>query len=318
MSPLFGKKRRPSTIAILDIESGSVGSGLVTLGKKKSPGLFAQERNGILPRTRREASALLKEIEGEIERAVIRLSEVSNKLQSYQGGGSIGRIAVFLHAPWSSVALGERARGDAHEATLARLKPAANVLGLPVTFHSFAATTTPIVHGLFGAPKDALVISIGGEVAELTLLKNAGIAGYATVPAGLNTLLRTLEAHGGMSRIEATSVLSLARANTSHAWAEALAAGVETLAREIRSGASDLLSQSSGARQVFVLSREPGADFLARALTEDAALNELFAAGSTVRPVLSRHMSPHLFAHPHKPDVALMLESLFVDTRFGS
>ena len=318
MSPMFGKKKTPGTIAVLDVESGSVASALVSLSKKENPQLLGQERKLLSPRGPVAASVLLKEIEKEIEHSLGRLSGISARLQEHQGSGEIGRVAVFLHAPWTSVSIGERAKADAHDATLSQLRGPSGVLGVPVTFHAFATTTTPIVHGLFGRPAESLVISIGGEVAELSLLKNGGIAGYATVPVGINTVLRTLEAHSGVSRHEAASILSLSRSKRDHAWAEALAAGAAAISRELRSGAGDLLTSGGGAQQIFVISREPNADFFARALTEEESMHDLFAPGSTVRAVLARHAAPYLSVQPIKPDVALMLESLFVDTRFGA
>src|SRR3569623_1963091 len=306
MSPLFGKKRSPSTIAVLDIESGSVGSALVTLARKDAPGLLGQDRSHFTLRGSPSAEVLLNEIEREIEKSLTRLSSVSTNLSKHDKNAEIGRIAVFLHAPWSSITISERAKADTHDATLARLKPPAGILGLPVTFHSFAATTMPVVHGLFGAPQDALVISIGGEVSELSLFKSGAIAGYATVPVGVNTVLRTLAAHGGLSRHEARSVLTLSKSARNHAWAEALSHGARAAAQALQDGAGDLLSQGQGAQQVFILSNEPAADFFARALTDSEEAHALFSPGSTVRAVLSRHTAPHLRMHPPKPDPALM------------
>ncbi len=90
------------------------------------------------------------------------------------------------------------------------------------------------------------------------------------------------------------------------------------MAKEIKSGASDLLAQGSDTQQIFVISREPAGELFARALCEEASMHSLFAPGSTVRAVLPKHAAPHFSAHPIKPDIALMLESLFVDTRFGA
>lgn len=319
MSPLFGKKGKPSTIAVLDIESGSVGSALIELTHKQKPKLLGQERDTLALRGKPSGDALLSEIEKEIERSLVRLSEISSRMKAYRGEGSIDRIAVFLHAPWAGVAIKEgRAHADAHEDTLSRLRGPANVLEVPVTFHAFATTATPVVHGIFNAPQEALVISIGGEVAELSLLQDGLMRGYATVPVGLNTVLRTLEAHSGVSRHEALSMLSLSRSTREHAWAEALAAGVGEITAMLRSGASDLVAGNNRAQQIFVISRDPSADFFARAFTEDEQMHELFAPGTTARAVLPRHASAHLSTYPPRPDVPLLLESLFVDTRFGA
>jgi hypothetical protein len=318
MSPLFGKKRSPSSIAVLDIESGSLGSGLVHISKTNSPTLLGQHRSLLRQRSAASsASHLLQNIEQEIETALIRLSEVSTNLKSHIQSEDIGRVAVFLHAPWTQVTFAERVKADTHDETLQRLRPKAEILGVPVTFHAFTTTTTPIVHGLFAHPEVALVISIGAEVSELSLLKSGGIVGYSTVPAGMNTVLRTLEAHAGVSRHEAHSILSLAKSARTHAWAEALASGVESLTRELHSGAASILSSSDTA-QIFVISREPGVEIFARALSEHPSMQDLFEPGSVVRPLLSRTVASQLSGHPPRPDVALLLESLFVDSRFGA
>lgn len=319
---LFGKATRPSsTIAVIDIESGSVGSGLVSLSSKHAPKLLSQERRAISAKGSRAASVLLKEIERELEHSLVRLSNVATRMQGAGAVGEIDRVAVFLHAPWVSVSINpERAKADAHDSTLELLRSSATgVLSTtPATFHAFSTTATPIIHGLFNAPKESLVVSIGGEVAELSLLKGSSIVGHATVPFGLHTVLRTLEAHAGLSRPEALSILSLSQSHREHAWAEALAAGVGQVSRELTGTIQSLLPESKSAQQIFVLAPEKSSDFFARMLTENEPLHDLFAPGSTIRAVLPRHASPHLSGHPTTPDVPLLLESLFVDTRFGA
>ncbi|MES2007103.1 MAG: hypothetical protein V4436_03270 [Patescibacteria group bacterium] len=328
MSPLFGraqgrqakKNRGESTIAVLDIESGSVASGLVRISPNHKPQLLGQDRRALSTRRAPSAEVLLNEIEREIEESLLRLSGLTSRMRSVGVPNDIDRIAVFLHAPWITVSLlDNRAKADAHDAILEQLRDASRVLNeVPVTFHAFATTTTPIIHGLFNAPQESLVISIGSEVAELSLLRGNNTVGYATVPAGLSTVLRTLESHAGVSRPQALSILNLSRSSREHAWAEALAAGVGQVTKELRQSTKSLLSELKGTQQIFVVAQHPTSDFFARMLTEDPGVHELFAPGSTIRAVSPKHATPYLSAHPQKPDVPLLLESLFVDTRFGS
>jgi hypothetical protein len=322
MSPLFGKKTAPTTVAIIDIESGSIGSGLVEISGTHKPRLMGQERRILHIRGTPSASLLLKEIEREMEDSLVRLSGIASRMGNYRGApGDIGRVAVFLHAPWASVSIGpERAKADAHDATLDALRTVSSgVLSTtPASFHAFSTTATPIIHGLFNAPRESLVVSIGGEIAELSLLKGGTMVGHATMPLGLHTVLRTLESHAGLSRAEALSVLSLSRSTHEHAWAEALSSGVAQISRELSGTVASMLPDSKHAQQIFILAPKQSSDFFARAFTEDASLHELFAPGSTIRAVLPRHATPHLLGHPSQPDLPLLLESLFVDTRFGA
>lgn len=319
MSPLFGKKKKPSSILVLDIESGSVGSGLVVLSEEK-PRLLGQERKSLFSRGKPSASKLLEDIEKETEHSLARLSHVAANMRAHGAPTDVSRVAIFLHAPWAGVSiLPERAKADAHDETLDRLRAAAGgvLSNAPISFHSFSTTTTPIVHGVYNAPEETLVCTIGSEVAEVSFLKRGSIMGHATVPTGLNTLLRTLESHAGISRAEALSILSLSRSSREHVWAEALAAGMSHLAHELSLGAGELLSPARTSQQVFVVAPRGSADFFARSFTEDAGMHELFAPGSTIRAVSSRALVPHLASHPAQPDIPLLLESLFVDTRFG-
>jgi len=322
MSPLFGKKKTPGTIAVLDIESGSVGSALVQLSPRKAPKLFAQERIPLTLRGKPSAQVLLKEIEREVERSLVRLSGVVSRVRTYGGSEEeLDRVAVFLHAPWTAVSLKEtQLKPETHDATLELLRQATQGIAhdIPATFHSFTTTTTPIVHGIFERPNDALVVSIGSELAEISLLKDQILVGYATVPVGVETLVRTIQTHAGISKAEARSILSLTRHTSEHAWAEAVTTSIAHLTRELRTAAEELIPEYKNARHVFIVSPSHSSDLLARTFTHDTEVHKLFAPGSTVRAVSYKHISPHLAAHPEVPDVPLMLESLFVDTRFGA
>lgn len=320
MSPLFGKKQSGKLIALVDIESGSVGSALAYIAPGKKPRLFAQHRQEVSLRGTPSASNLLNEIERDLEESLVNLNTVAARMRAALPVQDIDRVAVFLHAPWVStqVAL-EHVVPKVHDETLSRLRTSTQSFfqSIPVSFHSFATTTTPIAQNLFGTPEEAIVCSIGGEVTELVLLRAGKVAGHATSPVGLSTILRTLKAHAGISSAEALSVLALSRSMREHLWAEAITAALGHFAAHLREAARHVVSLEHP-QQVFVLSPKNSGDWFARGLTEDASLHELFSPGSTIRGVSPRHASAYLSGHPKSPDLPLMLESLFVDMRFGA
>jgi hypothetical protein len=319
MAPLFGKKKqRGSLIALIDIESGSVGSALAYIEEGKRPRLFAQERK-LISRSPFNKN-LFEEIERELEDSFVHINTLVARMRHALPVEDISRVSVFLHAPWvgTEVAL-ERIVPKPHEETLDRLKTSARGYfhAIPVSFHSFSTTATPVIGGIFGRPEEAVVCSIGSEVTELVLMKSGVIKGHATTPTGLSTIVRTLKSHAGVSEAEAFSILNLSKHTREHLWAEAIASGLAHFSSQLK-GAAKHLVRADRPQQVFVLSPKNSSDWFARSLTEDQSLHELFYPGSTIRGVTSRFASEHLSGHPKVPDVALMLESLFVDTRFGA
>lgn len=320
MSPLFGKKQSGKLLALIDIESGSVGSALAYIESGKKPRLFAQTRLDTAVHGTPSASNILKEIERDLEESFIHLNTVASRMREALPQGQIARVAVFLHAPWVGTQLAlEHVVPKAHDETLDRLRVSAEGFfeSVPVSFHSFATTTTPIAQSLFGNPQEAIVCSIGSEVTELVLMRQGKIAGHATSPVGLSTIVRTLKAHAGLSDAEALSILSLSRHTREHLWAEATASALKHFASEIQGAAQHVVSQDH-AQQVFVLSPKNSGDWFARGLTEEGSMHELFSPGSTIRSIAPRHASAYLSGHPKMPDLPLMLESLFVDMRFGA
>lgn len=325
MSGAFGKKKQDgNTVAILDIESGSVGAGLVRISKKNKPKLFGQTRTPLLPRSAPTATALLSEIEKELHKSLVHLSEVAARIRLQSPlaeAGEINRVAVFLHAPWVGLDIaGKKPAIRAHDETLDLFRTQVVDLfeTVPVTFHSFSATSTPVVHGLFNAPEEALVCTIGGEVSELSLLRSGLIEGHATMPQGFNTVLRTLQTHAGISRPEALSAISLARSTRELEWAEALAHAIKNMTGDMSEAMKMIKADPAISQRVFVIAPPPAGEWFARMFTEDENLNGLFAPGSTIRPVLSKHAAEHMSGHPPMPDLPLLLESLFVDTRFAA
>jgi hypothetical protein len=148
MSLVFSKKKKAgSLVALIDIESGSVGAALAYIEQKKQPRLFAQRREAVSARVP-AADALFHEIERRLEDSFLHLNDVSLRTREHLGLGDIERVAVFLHSPWvaSQRAL-ERVVPRADDALLERLRGRASGFfdTIPVTFHSFSTTVTPVL-----------------------------------------------------------------------------------------------------------------------------------------------------------------------------
>lgn len=325
MSPIFGKKKHDDmTIALLDIESGSVGAGLVRISKNQKPRLFSQIRSTLAPRKSPSASALLSEIEKELHKSLVHLNTVAARIRAQGPSGNAGeidRVAVFLHAPWAALDINDKKPViRTHNETLGMFRTQVSDLfdTTPATFHSFSATATPVVHGLFEAPDLALVCTIGGEVSELSLLRAGMIEGHATLPRGFNTVLRTLQTHAGLSRQEALSAISLARSTRELEWAEALTHAVRDISADMAGAIHSFNTDPSVAQSIFVLAPNPANEWFAKMFTEDKQLQGAFASGSTIRSVSPRHAAQYMGGHPQTPDLPLLLESLFVDSRFAA
>lgn len=323
MSPLFGKKERGQTIAVLDIESTSAGAALVRIAPKEAPRLFAQSRISLPLTAAPSAHTLLHGLEDAAHETLSHSAEVAARLRA-QGvaAGTVDRVAIFLHAPWVSIDISNSAKPviEPLEGIRSRFaKNAASLFAAPASFHAFATSAAPILHGTFNAAPDALVCTVHGALAELSLIQNGALVGHATVPGGSHAIIRTLKSHAGLSEAEARSALVLA-AVTGHAeLSEALDASLSHFARELSAAAGALLAAAGeGAQRVFVLSSDGGAEWFARGMSEHPAVNALFAPGSTIRALSGVHFARHLSAHPHTPDAPLTIEALFADARFGS
>jgi phosphohistidine phosphatase SixA len=81
----------------------------------------------------------------------------------------------------------------------------------------------------------------------------------------------------------------------------------------VRDVARELLANHA-VGEVFVVAHEPYAEWFAQALTH-SELENIFTSGGRVRAVRPHHITPYLAAHARKPDLALMLGSLFADYR---
>jgi hypothetical protein len=319
MTALFTKKGSGKTLAIVDIESGSVGAALVHLSPQEAPMLFAETRVTLPLMHTRDADALAREVERATEEALLQVSTVATQLRrhdtvSYQG--DISRAAVFLAAPWARMHLSggtadfiEPVRRSTHFTIRATLGE------IPTSFHPLG---TAAAHGsvlLFPDSGATIICIVGAEVSELILVSEYKVVGRATIPLGSHALLRTLISHSGMSPAEARSFVSLPRSQHDELHEPLRIAG-DDFALQIEDAARDLmgLATLSG---VLVVAHEPAAELIARALTRNQTLAEIFPDGGVVRAARSSHAMPFIAAHAKNPDLHLMLEALFVDAKFG-
>ncbi len=310
----FGKKKPDSeTVLLLDVESGSVGSGLAILSPHEAPKLFGEVRIELPRAYHAGSSTLIPQVEKAIREALAHASSVAARLRSNDNVsrlGSISRGAVFLSAPWGSPNLSAGAKvfhGPLHASLQDEI---AGYLGVGAQYYTGADVAT------FGAKRlvpgqPVLVCVVRGETTELILLGTDGVQGYATLPTGLHTVIRTLKSHGGMSDAEAFSMFSLA----GHPRAvphEPLEASAQHFVEEFAGAAQHLLNagEVSG---VYVVAHDSAGDWFARALSQDESLSEYFPSGGTVRAMRTHHLRPHVSAHLASPDLYLMLEALFVD-----
>lgn len=299
---MFGKKS-PDTVLILDIENGSVGSGLVRLSAELAPALFGERRISVPLMDTRSAHSLSRAIEHAASESLLHASEVAARLRHHAAAlAPVGKVVIFMAAPWGTPNL-EAGRPDFTQA-FAQLSPRIQSLfgDVPTTMHAHASAA---VHGLRAAyphEEKALLVSVNGEVSELLLLQDGRVVGHATAPVGAGTVLRTLKSHAGQSEHEARSALRLNVAN------EATEAAAAHFSSEIRHAARDLFG-GTGQGSVFVLAHEPVVEWFARSLTH-RELSELYPQGGTVRAMRPGHLNAFV-AHSGSQDTHLLLNTLY-------
>jgi hypothetical protein len=293
---------------------------LARLSRSDAPKLFGEVRVSIPILNTRSADMLAGEIEKATLEALSSISETAARVRGHEhvaSQGEIDRVAVFISPPWAAMHL---SGGTAEYVEPIRRAAAGHIAsllgGVPVTFHPFG---TAAAHGtmLIFAPDESVVLCImHGEVSELLNLTNHALAGRSTVPVGTHTLLRTLVSHGGVSSSEARSYLKLKNGER-HALYEPLVVAQRDMASLVADAVRDMRgeSQPSG---IIVLAPEPTGDLFARSLAEHDAMIDLFPHGGTVRALKAMHAMPYIAAHAQKPDMPLMLESLFIDAKFSS
>ncbi len=330
MSPLFGRKREEgSTVLVLDVENGSVAASLVRLSPTHLPKMFGEVRRAIPLQATHDTDALARLTHDAAISALAHVAQVAARVRAHSTLSAVGHVDsayIFLSPPWGALTLNDREL-QPHPFVSHIEKSLESFFGpLPVSLQPFglmAANTVPII-----LPSDdhCLIMTVSGEVTEIILLENAGshlrIVGHATLPLGKHFPLRTLLTHGGISLAEAYSAMRLHAMRTtkeegdpSHAL-EALHAAGEHVASEFGSVANELL-QHAPARRIIVVGEEPSGEWFARSLVTSNELSKLFPDSGEVRAVRSAHVLPHVGVHAARPDLPLLLEVLFVNTRLS-
>src|SRR5262249_28661849 len=136
---------------------------------------------------------------------------------------------------------------------------------------------------------DAYVLCIvGAELTELLLVSRGVAVGYATVPLGRHSVVRTLRTHAGITAEEAHSALRLAK-HGDLPYKEPAEAAAEGYAADIADVVERLITQSSvRPTRVYVVAHGDSGEWFARSLASHEALGELLPGGS-VRSLGSRH-----------------------------
>ncbi len=299
---MFGKRSSDKTVLILDIENGSVGSCLAKLSTQEAPVLYGANRIAVPIMDTRSAASLARAIEHAASEALLNASEVSARLCHHGGVAPVERVSMFMAAPWGTPNL-VQGRPDFAPAFGALGPRIQSLFGdVPTTMHAHASAAIHGLRALYPQEENALLLSVNGEVSELLLLNNAHVVGHATAPVGINTIVRTLKSHAGISEHEARSAMRLNHQSEASESAAAHYAG------EFKQAARELFA-GTGQGSVFVLAPEPSVEWFARALGH-RSLAELYPQGGVVRALRSGHALPYVSAHGVS-DTHLLLDSLY-------
>lgn len=314
----FGKKSNDKTVAIVDIESGSVGVALTRLRRGHEPVIFFEKRLFFTPPQKLHSGELLRDVLQGTEALLLSASEAATRLRTVgeqqhlttmQQMGTIDSVAVFLSSPWSALEVGE----DGHRASAPRTltdslrRQVYSIFGdISVTLHAFAGSAASVAGQSFSyAP--CLLLVVSGESSEFFAVEEGKVGAYATLPHGRHSLLRTLAKHAGISLHEAASSLKLTHPHLH----EPLRAAEHSFASLFRDTAPPVL-QASTSRDLLVLSHDPYTEHYAHILAANKNVAEIFVEGGVVRALKPEH-----FTTPRPGSVAsdlfFIIESAFVN-----
>lgn len=323
MSALFKRKKEEgSTILLLDVENSSVGSALVRLSPHEAPRLFGETRIHIPLLKTHVSGTLPTEIERAVQGVLNHAMEVAARVRLHSSSlGTIRHTAIFMSPPWATLA--QVSSTVPHPITQRIYDSLVTLLGptASTSFHSFATAASHVVPSVFPHEERYLLYLVSGEVIEFVALEQPGrgqgqVLGHATLPFGHNAIFRTLSSHSGLSRDETLSLLKLGHTTHSLPANEPLTALAADMSRGFESVAQDLAAIGA-LKSIFVIAHDPMAEWFARSLAEYATTDDLFPQGGTIRALKGAHLSPFVAVHAHKPDMALLLEGLFIDARMS-
>ena len=320
MSWLFGGTKKPSgkTVLMLDVENGSVAAGLVRISKDKPPRLFAESRIHTPILRTRGAFDLAESLHEATRKALQHTSLVAARIRGssrLEGLGDVTEAKVFLHAPWSTLTTHPQGWKWNHEPLMmASLKSAVDstFATIPSAFYPFANAALDTTNALFEKQDDFLLCTVTGEVAELLLVQGSTFAGRATIPIGVHLPIRTLQSHGNISLAEARSILALSRHDVPPHYAQSLSAAAAHFTQTFADAAKEILGNNA-IHSILVVGAEPSATWVAKALSENtSSVDNLFTPEAVVRALHAHHLLPHIAVHAPKPDLALLVESVFI------
>lgn len=114
----------------------------------------------------------------------IERTPVDIKLNGYRPDAPLGKKVKSAEVSFFMGAAPETVLEQAKEA-FAKLVP-----GAPVTFHSFLLSFFVVARELFPETKDAVLIDVGGEVTDVSIMRDRLLTGSVSFPLGRNFLLR--------------------------------------------------------------------------------------------------------------------------------
>lgn len=305
--------RKGRTVVILDVENGSVAAALVYFQPEHQPKIFGQMRKTLPVSHAVSVDALARAVVSAARGVLEHASIVAARIRGNDTLSHVGEVSgtdIFLSPPWAALEGGWR-----YEEALTQALAAATEEyfgGGSVSFHPFGGALASVTTNLFPQEGKILLSAVSGEMTELLLVHNGAIVGRATTPLGTNLLLRTLKTHGGLSEAEARSALL---AQPSHI-EEPLSFAAAHFTRGFKDVAQELFADPSAdgsVRSVYVVAPEPMGEWFAKTLGCEA-LGDLFPEGGVVRALRTHHFAPYVAAHA-RPDLFLMLQTIFVDSR---
>lgn len=311
---LFGRsKPKGSTLLLLDIENGSVASALVRVSEREQPKLFGEWRIWLSPAVNLSGAELAANVERALEEALRHAAQVAARLRAHEATASQGAVsgaAVFLSPPWGTPDLAVGKPRFVESMAKAAHRAIDALFGIRPSLYAAASAAAFGARAALGA-EPSLVVSVTGEVSELVLLSRDGVIGHATIPSGAHTALRTLRTHGGLSEHEARSALKLSF--DTPRLREPFASVASHFSGHFGSAAGELFAAAAPVSQVRVLAQGGAGEWFAEALAQSDRLAELFPQGGEVRALKAQYLLPYVAAHAALPDIALLLQAIFVD-----
>lgn len=190
-----------------------------------------------------------------------------------------------------------------------------------LNFSSFAMTSFVIARDTFASQKDFLLVDIGGEVTDISLIKNNVLCESISFPMGKNFLLRGMAAKLKNSLSEAKSLVSLYKDNHADEVTEKrLKLVINKLRLEwlenFQESLSNLSDSVSVPSVIFMTADQDLADFFSETIKIEQA-NQYALTEQKFKVVLLGTKVLHGFAILEKNvvrDPSLIIESIYINS----